>query len=36
MEKERVEALARSDLAHFIHPQYYASERQSPRAPLTG
>jgi putrescine aminotransferase len=30
MDKERVDALARSDLAHFIHPQYHASEHQDP------
>ena len=30
MDKEEVEALARSDLAHFIHPQYHASEHQAP------
>ena len=30
MDREQVEALARSDLAHFIHPQYHASEHQAP------
>ena len=30
MDKEEVEALARSDLAHFIHPLYHASEHQAP------
>jgi putrescine aminotransferase len=30
MDKERVEALSHSDLAHFIHPQYHASEHQAP------
>jgi adenosylmethionine-8-amino-7-oxononanoate aminotransferase len=30
MDKERVDALAHSDLAHFIHPQYHASVHQAP------
>jgi adenosylmethionine-8-amino-7-oxononanoate aminotransferase len=30
MDKQKVDALARSDLAHFIHPQYHASEHQDP------
>jgi putrescine aminotransferase len=30
MDKERINTLARSDLAHFIHPQYHASEHQDP------
>jgi adenosylmethionine-8-amino-7-oxononanoate aminotransferase len=30
MDRQEIEALARSDLAHFIHPQYHASEHQAP------
>jgi putrescine aminotransferase len=30
MDREQVEALARSDRAHFIHPQYHISEHQDP------
>src|SRR3990172_4833026 len=30
MDKQRVDALARSDLAHFIHPQHHVSEHQDP------
>jgi adenosylmethionine-8-amino-7-oxononanoate aminotransferase len=30
MDKQRVDALARSDLAHFIHPQHHISEHQDP------
>src|SRR3989304_9572371 len=30
MDKQKADALARSDLAHFIHPQYHASEHQDP------
>jgi adenosylmethionine-8-amino-7-oxononanoate aminotransferase len=30
MDEKRIEALARTDLAHFIHPQYHISEHQDP------
>ena len=30
MDKQEIEGLSRSDLAHFIHPQYHASEHQTP------
>jgi len=30
MDKQKADALTRSDLAHFIHPQYHVSEHQDP------
>jgi len=36
MDEKQVRSLVQKDLAHFIHPQYYAPEHQDPLVFVSG